>query len=198
MSISPGEVLMWLDHYKYLAIFPLAFIEGPIITILSGFLASLGELNFILAYLLIVAGDMTGDTFFYLMGRYSQRLPKKLISFFGLTKGRIIFIENQFKTNPKKLFSLGKASALGTIILFASGLSRFPYKKFFFYNLVLTIFKSLLLLIVGYYFGRAYASLKTYLDYGALGLAVLFIVFYVIFLKYSKSFSQYENNNRER
>lgn len=199
MSFTLIQALGWLDYYKYIVIFPLAIIEGPIITILSGFLASLGSLNPVFAYLVIVAGDVVGDSFYYLIGRYSNHLPKKLISFFGLTKGRIIYMEEKFKNNPKKIFSFGKAAhGLGAIILFASGLSRYSYKKFLIYNLILTLIKSLILIVIGYYFGRAYLSFKAYLDYGALFLATLFVFIYVIFLKYSKSFSQYENNNSDR
>lgn len=196
MVFSLDQALVLLNVYKYFVIFPLVVIEGPIITILSGFLSSIGHLNFLLAYVIIVMGDMTSDSLFYLMGRKSQRLPKGLMNFFGLTKGRIIYLQNQFAKSPKKIFSLGKAAhGLGPVVLFASGLSRYSFRRFFLYNLILTIIKSYLLILTGYYFGRAYASLKAYLDYGALILVVVFIILYFIFLKIS---AKYENPNSDR
>jgi membrane protein DedA with SNARE-associated domain len=48
------QVIGWLVHYKYVVLFPIMVVEGPIITVLAGFLASLGSLNLLAAYSIVV------------------------------------------------------------------------------------------------------------------------------------------------
>ena len=43
--MNPATVISWLLAYRYAILFPLVIIEGPIVTILAGFLASLGQFN---------------------------------------------------------------------------------------------------------------------------------------------------------
>jgi len=50
--------------YKYLILIPLAVVEGPIITVIAGFLITLGYMNIFLVYLIVIAGDLAGDYFF--------------------------------------------------------------------------------------------------------------------------------------
>jgi len=45
MPLSFQHFIQLLLTYKYLILFPMALIEGPIITIIAGFIASLGYLN---------------------------------------------------------------------------------------------------------------------------------------------------------
>ena len=49
-----------LSYYKYWLIFPIMVLEGPIITVISGFLVSLGTLNAFVAYPLLFFGDLLG------------------------------------------------------------------------------------------------------------------------------------------
>jgi len=39
------QIVNWLLAYKYLLLFPIAVIAGPIITVIGGFLSSLGYFN---------------------------------------------------------------------------------------------------------------------------------------------------------
>ena len=64
--LSFDQSILWLVHYKYLALFPLTRVEGPIITVIMGFFSSLGYINFFFAYAIIVVGDLVGDAFHYL------------------------------------------------------------------------------------------------------------------------------------
>src|SRR6185295_20205952 len=73
MFISPSDVLGILEHYKYLVIFPIAVIEGPIIIVISGFLVYMGFLNVYVAYVVLVVADTIGDSLYYLVGKYWGR-----------------------------------------------------------------------------------------------------------------------------
>lgn len=59
--------------YGYFILFPISVIEGPIVTIVAGFLASLGLFNFFLVYFIVLAGDFSGDTGAYAIGRWGAK-----------------------------------------------------------------------------------------------------------------------------
>ena len=51
----------------------MVIVEGPLVTILAGFLASLGQFNLLICYPLIVVGDVIGDVFMYAQGRWGGK-----------------------------------------------------------------------------------------------------------------------------
>lgn len=189
MIIDLNQILPWLQHYKYWVIFPLAMVEGPIVTVIAGFLGSLKQLDLRWAYLVIVAGDLVGDSVYYALGRFAHgRVPEKFLRFLGITPARLELIKHYFAHHPKKTFALGKLShGAGGAALLAAGLVRYPFGKFLTYNLVLTAIKSLLLILIGFYFGQAFRHIKTYLDYAATLGILIFIGLYWAFLRYTKS-----------
>lgn len=194
---SSISVLTSLHFYKYLVLFPLIVIEGPILTIICGFLVSIGQLNFAIAYTVIVLADLTGDLVLYSLGRFSHgKTEHPIVRFLGITKERIAIIEDKIFKHPKKIFSIGKIShGLGGVVLFAAGAVKYSFNKFLIYNLIITIIKSIVLLFIGYHFGRAYASISHYLDYGAIALAIIFVAIYILFLRYTKSLIKKNENN---
>ena len=72
--------------YKYLILFPLALVEGPVIAIVAGFLIRLGYLDLSAAYLIMCAGDFFPDTAYYYIGKLAHskqwidRLGKRFTS----------------------------------------------------------------------------------------------------------------------
>src|SRR4051812_5717647 len=81
------QVIALLSTYRYWIIFPLAILEGPILTIILGFLVTLGQFNPFAVYAIIVLGDFCGDLLHYSIGRWGRRwLP---LSWIGLTEERL-------------------------------------------------------------------------------------------------------------
>jgi membrane protein DedA with SNARE-associated domain len=58
-------VMAWILAYRYLVIIPGAIIEGPILSIICGLLIRLGVLGIVPTYLLLMLGDLIGDTLWY-------------------------------------------------------------------------------------------------------------------------------------
>jgi membrane protein DedA with SNARE-associated domain len=186
-----NHVTSLLLEWKYYIIFPLAVIEGPIITVIAGFLVSAGFLNFFLAYALIVTGDLGGDTIYYLIGRFVKpAFRDKYGKYIGLSKERLDKIDYYFREHPHKTFALGKLShGVGTVMLVGAGIMKVPYYKFILANVLPTMIKSLILLLIGFYFGKFLTEINHYLDFGALGIGILFAAIYILYLKYSKKFN---------
>ena len=61
-------MIQLLLTYRYVILVPLAIIEGPIVTIICGFLVTLKVFNPLLVYVVMVLGDIVGDGWPYYMG----------------------------------------------------------------------------------------------------------------------------------
>lgn len=178
-------LLHWLLAYKYLILFPAAVVEGPMVTILAGLLASMGRIDFLAAYGIVVAGDLVGDSFHYWLGRSGRtHLLERWGRSVGVTPERVASLERHFGSHSGKTLVAGKLShGVGSVVLVAAGASRMPFGRYLWFNLVATLPKSLALLLLGYYFGRAYDRLAHYLDGAAVvtaALAVLLALAYIV------------------
>lgn len=191
MFLTLNGVFLWLSHYKYFVIFPLSIVEGPILAVLSGFLSSVGQLDFLIAYILLVIGDTIGDSCLYLLGRYGNgRIPDFLLRLIGIDQKKVYIIGRIMKKYPKRIFSMGKVlHGVGSVVLFTAGYVDYPFGKYIFYNTAMTMVKTFLLMLMGFYFGRAYNSINHYFDYWAIFSGIVFILVYIVFLKYGQKYA---------
>lgn len=176
--IQTSEIFKLLFTYSYLILFPLVVVEGPIVTIIAGFLVSLGFMDFIPTYLTIVSGDLVGDFVYYSAGRWwLNKTYKGVLNFFSIDMKIVRKLETAIKKGKGPFLFFGKLShAVGGIILFAAGSAEIPLKEFLWFNFLATLPKSLILIAVGYYFGSTVSNFKKYLDFTVLGLFVLTVV----------------------
>lgn len=173
-----NQIFNLLYTYSYLVLFPLVVLEGPVVTIIAGFLVSLGFMDFIPTYLTIIAGDLSGDVLYYSAGRWwLNGAYKRFFSFFNINLKFVQKLEAAIKKNKGPFLFFGKLShAIGGIILFAAGSAEIPVKEFLGFNFLATLPKSLILLAVGYYFGSTVSSFRKALDYTVLGLFVFTLI----------------------
>jgi membrane protein DedA with SNARE-associated domain len=180
--------LSWLLAYKYWALFPIAVIEGPIITVAAGFLVSLGVLNPIIAYVVIVAGDTVGDVLHYAVGYFGgQRFIKRWGKYFGVSLETIIPLEKTFADKGHSFFFWGKAlHGIGGALLIAAGLIRYPFGKFLVSNVLGTLVKSAILMVIGFYFGKFLGKIDTSLNIIAAVMVALVPIAIVIYFYWRK------------
>lgn len=183
MVFSLANIVLWLSVYTYSILFPIAVIEGPIITVIAGFLASTGTINPIIAYTVIVIADLVGDTVYYALGRWGREgLVRRWGKYVGVTSEGVKQLETHFENHAVKTLMIGKAThAIGSVILFAAGVAKVPYSTFIWANLIPTLPKTLALLVLGYYFGKAYASINNYFDYTAVVMIALAVACVLIY-----------------
>jgi len=184
------SLIQLLVTYKYYLLLPISIVEGPIVSVIAGFLCSKGMLSLFVTYSILILGDLIGDTLYYSIGRWGGRpFIRKWGKFFRIQEDKLLHTENHFKRHAGKTLVLGKTQALGGIILVAAGLGKMPYLKFILLNLAVTLVKSFALLILGYYYGHAYKLIDHY--FGIYGVAMLVlmtfgILFYFIFRRKKK------------
>lgn len=180
-------VFTLLVDYRYLLLVPIVMIEGPIATIITGFLASFGLMNPYLAYPLIVVGDVLGDSLYYAFGRFgSKALLRGWGKYIGFTLERVEKLKEHFRKHAGKTLLLGKLTHfLGAGVLVAAGMAMMPFFPFVGYSILGTIPKSFLLFVVGFYFGQAYILINHYLDYAAFGMLVLVLLLFLFYYFYT-------------
>ncbi|OGF24153.1 hypothetical protein A3H66_00580 [Candidatus Falkowbacteria bacterium RIFCSPLOWO2_02_FULL_45_21] len=189
MFFSFAQIFGWLINYKYLILFPITIIEGPIITVIAGFLSSLGALELLAAFITVVLGDIVGDIVYYSVGYWGrEKFICRCGKCLGLDIERIKKMERQFKKRGRLLLIWGKIShVFGAFILVSAGISKIKFKDFVIFNLLATLPKSAILLLIGYYFGQAYVSINKYFDYTAIimfSLGVIAATVYWLIKKY--------------
>ncbi len=177
------QLFRFLIQYKYAILFPIATLEGPIITLASGFLVSLGILSFIPTLLIVFSGDLISDSFYYSMGKRGRKFVER-IKFLHISDERLKKVEKHFEKHPGKTFIVSKASyGVGSLFLMAAGVSKMSYQKFLEYITPLNAIRSTILLLAGYYLGTAVRYSGTYLAYYTAGVVVLLPVGYYIIKK---------------
>jgi membrane protein DedA with SNARE-associated domain len=185
------HIIQLIDHYKYLVLFPIVVIEGPIISIVSGFLVSMHRLNIFATYAVLVVGDTLGDALYFWAGHGGR------LSF--LTHGmkndvRLKKMERHFEKNAGRTLLIAKFTYFfGALTIVAAAIAKTPFKKFIAYSFFGTMVKTALLLLVGYYFGSAYAKIAHYLGdvtIFAISLVVLGVLAFVISRKVAERYLQ--------
>ncbi|TSC90975.1 MAG: hypothetical protein CEN90_702 [Parcubacteria group bacterium Licking1014_17] len=194
MNFSVDEILSLLLAYRYLILFPIVVVEGPIVTVITGFFVSLGHLNAYLAYLVIVVADTTGDALHYLLGRTSRhRYASKIMGFLGINQKRLEHVELHFERHPIKTLLLGKIThGIGGIPLVAAGVAKMPFWRFIKINILVTLPKSLILLLIGYFFGNYIDRINKYFDSTAfvmLAIAIILVIVYFVSVRLAKKSS---------
>lgn len=177
-------LVLLIAKYGYFILFPLAALEGPIISLVVGFLIYLGYLKFIPAFIVLLLGDLIPDIIYYYIGRFGNR--KKLIEKYG---SRLSFLEKLWQEHGRKTMFFSKlAYGLSTPFLVSAGLVNMPLKKFISYAFPISLFQYAAIMTIGYYLGSSYQIAVKYIDSVGIIIAAVLVIFiiYVFFVKYAR------------
>ncbi len=190
-GLTLSKIVLILSQWGYILIFPIAILEGPIIAVIAGFLASLGQLDWFIAYIVLMLGDFAGDGLYYGLGRWGHGpLVERIISYIGVTPERLRIAERGFRKHDWKILLINKTQAIGSVVLYFAGAIRMPFWRFMFINIIGSAPKIAFFEIIGYYFGQSYAKIQTYLDYAGVATLVIplgLLVAYFLFRRYARS-----------
>jgi membrane protein DedA with SNARE-associated domain len=192
IDLSDPQVLHYIKTFGYPSLFLIMIIEGPIITIIGAFLASLGFFNIWIIFLLSILGDIVGDVVLYTIGYIGgasmlSRAEKLLkINIATMDKLRRLFTLHGKKT----IFYVKSTTGLCWITFILAGTLKMDFRAFLFSALWGGVIWSGFLIISGYFFGYAFEKINDYLKYA--GIIIFFLVVSFIFLMtlYKKSQSR--------
>ncbi|MDO8523122.1 MAG: DedA family protein [bacterium] len=184
-----------ITAYGYFVILPIAILEGPILAVLSGFLASMGYLNPVIVFLILLAGDGIGDFIYYFLGRWAKHgLIHRLEKYIGATDEKLEKLKKYYQKHNWKIIAFSKTQPFGAVFLTAAGMAEMPFKKYIFYALLGSAPKVLLFEGIGYFFGKSIVNAGKFVDYAGIAsffVAVLLAAAYYFYLRFAKK--QIEN-----
>jgi membrane-associated protein len=155
-----SPIVSWLLTFRYPIAFPLAIAEGPVVMLVSGFLVRLGFFEFWPIYLILVAGDLTGDVLWYLLGRHGARsFIEKYGRFFSITEENVEKAERFFHDHQGKILFISKITmgfGFALVTLIAAGAAKVPFKKYLTFNFFGEFIWAGFLVGMGYFFGQLY------------------------------------------
>ncbi|WP_457552481.1 DedA family protein [Desulfobacula sp.] len=184
MIFPQNEVVQWIFLYKYYILFPVMVVEGPVVTLIAGMYVSTGHLDGFVSYIVLAVGDLVGDSLYYALGYRGREthFSTKWNRLLGVTRGRVNKFEAFFQNHKIKTLLIGKWShAVGVPVLVAAGLSKVPYWQFLAISTLATLPKTLVLLGLGYYFGKNYSKIATGIDYSVIGVLMVFLIIAIYF-----------------
>ncbi len=185
------HIFLLVSHYGYLIIFPLMIIEGPIVTIIASFLASLGAFNILIIYILGVAGNIIGDAIYYSIGKFGrEKFLHKYGKYISVDEKKVEYIENHYKKHMLKTILIAKITEAPIIpALISAGIAKTNFKKFITICALAEIPKVAIIVSIGYFFGKFYTIIDSYFKnfvsimFAALGLVITFFILKFIFKK---------------
>jgi membrane protein DedA with SNARE-associated domain len=191
MPITLESIIALFVAHKYAILFPLLVIEGPLVSIIAGFLANpeMGYLNVWVLILVVIIADLVGDVFYYAIGRWGRHsVVFRWVHRLGLSDERFLKLEKHFKNHGGKTIAAGKIGhGIGWAAMLAAGATSMNFLKFLFINFLVSIVKSSLLVFLGYYYGANYKKIATFFHYGGFLLSVILIGAMLIFFYYRRT-----------
>ncbi|MDO5611777.1 MAG: VTT domain-containing protein [Paracoccus sp. (in: a-proteobacteria)] len=162
-----------IQSYGLAVLFPIAILEGPIVTVIAAWFARQGLMSILGVYIVCVVADVVGDAGFYWLGRHglSPRWQRRL----GLTPDRRRVLKRVFRDHGARALVIGKLThSAGAAVLLAAGASRMGFGRFVWWNTVATIPKTLLFTVIGWSFGWAAEQVNGWI--AAVSLAMLVVM----------------------
>ena len=180
-------VFDWVIANGYIFIFLAMCIEGPVTTAAAGFASALGYFDPFIILIISILGDLVPDSIYYYIGYFGQGpVVEKAVRYFGLTKKRVLRIKELSKEHfGKTMVVLKLTPVVPTLGFILVGYLKLSFIKFTKYSALVTIPKSILFLVLGYFFGRLY-NISKYLHYIEIFIPVIIIILVIIFVLYKK------------
>jgi membrane protein DedA with SNARE-associated domain len=182
------RLLELISAYGYAFIFLGTFFEGELVVIAAGFLAKIGLVNFWWAMLFCFLGAVSGDNFWYVVGKYGGiQFLHKYGKFLGVNQERIDKAHRFFdKYGMGTVFIARFIFGTRLTTSMVAGSSKMPENKFLKANISGAIVWVGIVGSLGYLFGKSFkmiALLVKRTETILLILAVLAIIIVIFRLR---------------
>ncbi len=175
-----AAIVALLTEYRYLILFPLACLEGPMLGFISGTLVPVGYFSPVPLLLVLVAADVLPDCAYWALGRWGGNKPwvGRMLGKVGLNPTRIGGLHTLWHTHTVKAMLITKFSyGLSTPLLLTGGLVHVPFKKFVLLSAALATLQYGVLVALGYFFGNYFALIESGLVRAQIVVAAAVVVF---------------------
>lgn len=145
-----------MQEYGLIIIAPVALLEGPVVSVSSGYLAKAGLIDWPQAFSVLVLADLLGDCIVYAIGRRGRaRVALPWLAAWGVTQRRLAKVLRAFRTKGGRILAIGKLThSAGFAVLLAAGMARMPFLRFMALNMLATLPKVAVFMGLGWWFGQ--------------------------------------------
>lgn len=200
LNPSSQEFMRLLPYWGYPLMLLLMTLEGPIVTIISAFLASMGYFNVFIVFALSVTGDVIGDIILYYIGYFGgSRILPKAERFLKISALTVEILKTRFHENSSRIiFYVKSTTGLSYITFIIAGTLKMKFLKFVKSSILGGLVWSSLLVIFGYFFGYAADKISQYIKYAGIIIFAGVIITFIVISIYKRAQSKkiLENNNR--
>jgi len=182
-ALQHGNVLP-LGYWNYFFLFIFVIIQGPLVKLLSGAVASTTNLNLYLVILVSILASMTADIGWYYLGRLGKLQKRK--SKHTKRKQIAYLLQNAMHEHYFKVLVLGKIS-LGLAIpsMVAAGVVRISWRKWLPAVFVGEFLYTIMLILTGYFAAESLNHANQTIRFIGLAITGIFLLVLVIYLPYS-------------
>lgn len=167
LQYTGHEIFLFLKHYGYFMMLPLMIIEGPVVTLMSAMMASLGAFNVWIVLILSIIGDMAGDILLYGAGyKWGMGFVRGFGRYMGINEKLVLRMEKYFtKHGGKTIFAVKSTTGLCWATFVTAGIVKMDFKKFVKYSFYGGIIWSGFLVFMGYFYGYLWKEIRDYIKY---------------------------------
>lgn len=175
LTISTMDLPALIAQFGYAAVLLGALFEGETVLVLAGYAAHRGYLDVAAVIGVAWLGGVTGDQFFFWIGR---RYGQRLITSYPTLRVRVERAFGLIEQHPVKIIlTMRFLWGLRTALPMAIGMSRVSAWKFFWLNLLSAALWAPLIVSIGWWFGalltRHAAKLHRYEHWLMLGIVAV-------------------------
>ncbi len=190
------EAFKWVIAHGYFLMLVAMIIEGPIITAAASFAVAFGTFSLPVIFILSVLGDLIGDVIFYAIGYFGRiHLIERIAPRFGLSMQKVHVLEKHLHNHSGKTMAAIKLNPITPLPgLMLVGALHMPLRRYIIITLLIIVPKTVLFMILGYYFGAFYDTFVNKLGNVPLAIAVIAILgvgIFFLFRKYSTQISNF-------
>jgi len=159
-------VLQFLQTSGYGIMFILMLIEGPVITYIAAFAASLGIFNVFYVLILSFFGNLIGDLIFFFIGRVGKESSVQKYVHKSINDTKMGKLKMYLERNPGKTIAVIKLTPFLPVPgLILTGTTDITLRKFIIYSGLINIVYCLSMVILGFYSGIAFLTIAKYVRY---------------------------------
>ncbi len=181
----------YFKNYGYYLVFLFTFLEnsaflglvapGETVIVIASFFAAQGHLEISYIILLAFFGAVFGDNVGYLIGRKGGRPLIDKFGYWLISPRKLKWAEKYFKIHGAiTIFIARFTSFLRALAPLVAGISGMEYKKFLLYDFLGAVIWSIIIPLLGYFFGANWKLVKKIINRVGLGVIVLLIIIYFI------------------
>jgi membrane protein DedA with SNARE-associated domain len=187
-NLTSQEFLRLLPYWGYPLMLVLMILEGPIVTIVAAFLASVGYFSVFAVFGLSVAGDVMGDIILYCIGYFGgQKILPGVEKFLKINRSTIDKLKQKFHENSGRIiFYVKSTTGLSYVTFITAGTLKMRLSKFVLFSILGGLVWSSFLVIMGYFFGYAAEQISGYIKYASAIIIFIAVIFFAVLMWYKK------------